>query len=95
LGLISGLLIHFLQIPPIITTIATLDLYFGCFGDSNLGSNPSGRNDAESFSSAPSQARIFHEKCARRAEPAALAFARRLFGANPAQWPESKLLFGR
>jgi ribose/xylose/arabinose/galactoside ABC-type transport system permease subunit len=50
LGLISGLLIHFLQIPPIITTIA------GCFRDSNLGSNPSGRNDAESFSSGPSLA---------------------------------------
>jgi simple sugar transport system permease protein len=30
LGLINGLLIHFLQIPPIITTIATLNLYFGC-----------------------------------------------------------------
>jgi simple sugar transport system permease protein len=30
LGLINGLLIHFLQIPPIITTIGTLNLYFGC-----------------------------------------------------------------
>src|SRR5260370_31576436 len=30
LGLINGILIHFLQIPPIITTIATLNLYFGC-----------------------------------------------------------------
>jgi simple sugar transport system permease protein len=29
LGLINGLLIHFLQIPPIITTIATLNFYFG------------------------------------------------------------------
>ncbi|HZC59590.1 MAG TPA: ABC transporter permease [Chthoniobacterales bacterium] len=29
LGLVNGLLIHFLRIPPIITTIATLNLYFG------------------------------------------------------------------
>jgi simple sugar transport system permease protein len=29
LGLANGLLIHFLRIPPIITTIATLNLYFG------------------------------------------------------------------
>jgi hypothetical protein len=39
-------------------------------------------------------ARIFHEKCARRAETAALALPERLFGANPAQGPESKLLSG-
>jgi simple sugar transport system permease protein len=29
LGSVNGLLIHFLRIPPIITTIATLNLYFG------------------------------------------------------------------
>ncbi len=29
LGIVNGLLIHFLRIPPIITTIATLNLYFG------------------------------------------------------------------
>src|SRR5271154_6372338 len=29
LGSANGLLIHFLRIPPIITTIATLNLYFG------------------------------------------------------------------
>ena len=36
--------------------------------------------------------RIFHEKCARRAETPLWRLPERLFRVSPAQWPESNLL---